>query len=394
MPNVRRDVVVVGAGPAGAATAISLRRQGLSVTVLERSRQRRFRIGETVPTDVRPPLERLGAWAGFCEQDHLASTGTASAWGAAELVSSDALTQALGGGWHLDRARFDALLAQEAWRQGADVRIGVRLLGIGAEDDGEWSVHAVGAGGERATIGARFLVDATGRAATVARWLGASRLCHDRLVCAHAVLDPERPVIDGRSIVESTEDGWWYATPLPGQRALAGFFTDSETCRLNAYSSPQRWHDALRTTRHAFGHLGCPPRPLQIALAASTPHCLDRPAGVDWLAVGDAAASYDPLASSGLTLALRSGEQAASAIVLRQAGQRTAPARYGRAVQERFTDYLLQRREYYSLETRWPRSPFWERRRRGSPFPRDGLELPRPQGYAISRTACVVSTAS
>jgi flavin-dependent dehydrogenase len=106
---------------------------------------------------------------------------------------------------------------------------------------------------------------------------------------------------------------------------------------------------------------------LHIALAASTPHCLDRPAGVDWLAVGDAAASYDPLASSGLTLALRSGEQATSAIVLRQAGERTAAARYGRALQERFTDYLLQRREYYSLETRWPGSPFWERRRRGSP---------------------------
>jgi flavin-dependent dehydrogenase len=360
--GTRCDVVVVGAGPAGAATAIGLRRQGLSVTVLERSREPRFRIGETVPADLRPPLERLGAWEGFREQGHLASTGTASAWGSAQLMSSDALMQALGGGWHLDRARFDALLAREAGRQGADVRAGVRLVGIADGDAGEWSVHAAGPGDERATIGASFLVDATGRAATVARRLGARRHCHDRLVCAHAVLEPERPAVDGRSLVESGEDGWWYGTPLPGQRALAGFFTDPGTCRRRAYSSPERWHDALRATRHVFRHLGCPPRPSRIALAASTPHCLDRPAGVDWLAVGDAAASYDPLASAGITLALRSGEEAAAAIALRRDGERAAPARYGRAVQERFTGYLLERRSLYALETRWPASPFWGRR--------------------------------
>jgi len=118
----------------------------------------------------------------------------------------------------------------------------------------------------------------------------------------------------------------------------------------------------LRATRHVFRHLGRPPTPSRIALAAATPHCLDRPAGVDWLAVGDAAASYDPLASSGLTLALRSGEEAASAIVKRRAGERSAPARFARTVQERFTEYLVQRRDYYALETRWPGSPFWARR--------------------------------
>src|SRR5207247_2461927 len=79
-------------------------------------------------------------------------------------------------------------------------------------------------------IHARVLVDATGRAAAVARRLGARRLCHDRLVCAYAVLDGERAE-DGRSLVESCRDGWWYATPLPGGRALAGFFTDAPTSR-------------------------------------------------------------------------------------------------------------------------------------------------------------------
>ena len=355
------DVVVVGAGPAGAATAIALRRHGLSVTMLARSRRARFRIGETVPADIRAPLERLGAWAGFCEQGHLPSTGTASAWGTAELASSDAMTHALGGGWHLDRARFDALLCREAEWRGAELRAGTRLVSLGGGED-EWSVRAVAEREEQVEIRTRFLVDATGRAASVARRLGARRLCHDRLVCAYAVLDAERPAEDGRSLVESCEDGWWYATPLPEGRALAGFFTEPETCRRRGYASPAPWHTALEATRHVFDHLGGPPRRSRISLAASTPHCLDRPAGVDWLAVGDAAASYDPLASSGLTFALRSGEEAASAIVQRGAGERGAPARFARTVQERFTVYLLQRRDYYALETRWPDAPFWARR--------------------------------
>lgn len=357
MAGAACDVIVVGAGPAGVATAIGLCRRGLSVKVLERASPPRFRIGETVPADIRSPLERIGAWDGFCKQGHLPSTGTASAWGTAELASSDAMRQALGGGWHLDRARFDALLRGEAERQGADLRTGTRIVDLAGGDDG-WSLRAIDEG-EEAEIRARFLVDATGRPAAIARRLGARRLCHDRLVCAYAVLDGARAE-DGRNLVESCEDGWWYGTPLPDDRALAGFFTDAPTSR--AYSSPMRWHAALTATAHVFRHLGRPECPSGVTRIASTPHCLDRPAGIDWLAVGDAAASYDPLASSGLTLALRSGEDAASAIVRRLAGRRDALAGFARTVQARFTGYLVQRRAYYALETRWQDSPFWATR--------------------------------
>jgi flavin-dependent dehydrogenase len=358
MGSARCDVVIVGAGPAGAATATALVRRGLSVTVLERRREPASRIGETVPEDIRPPLERLGAWPDFCAQGHLPSSGTASAWGTADLLLSR------GGGWHLDRGRFDALLMHIAQRAGAELRMGASVRAIGGDGD-DWIVRAVDGQQRPVDVRAGFLVDATGRAAAVAQRLGAARLRHDRFVCAHAQVEPGGEAIGARSLVETVSDGWWYATPLPGGRALAGVFTDPVVCRRRGYGTPERWHEALRSTLYVYRALGSPPRPRRVRLAASTPHCLDRPAGVDWLAVGDAAASYDPLASAGLTLAVRAGEEAATAIVARRDGDRHALAHHARAVQERFTTYLLQRRELYARERRWPRSPFWASRRGG-----------------------------
>jgi flavin-dependent dehydrogenase len=207
---------------------------------------------------------------------------------------------------------------------------------------------------------ARFLVDATERAATVARRLGAGRLCDDRLVCAYAVVEGRAP--EPRSLVESTREGWWYATPLPGRRALAGFFTDPHACRAGGYARPGPWHDALRATRHVWALLEQPARPARVRVAAATPHCLDRAGGDAWVVVGDAATSYDPLASAGLTHALRSACDAADALMDRARGDTGALDRYSRSEHRRFVGYCVQRRAYYGLETRWPESDFWQRR--------------------------------
>src|SRR5688572_11234517 len=107
----RFDVAIIGGGPAGTSSAIALARTGRSVAVLERSGYEEARIGETLPPEARVPLVRLGVWDRFLEQGHARSPGTASAWGREELEENDFIFNPFGNGWHLDRRRFDAMLA-------------------------------------------------------------------------------------------------------------------------------------------------------------------------------------------------------------------------------------------------------------------------------------------
>src|SRR5262245_6386708 len=75
------DVAVVGAGPAGAAAALTLRRRDLSVVLLESRPAPAWQIGETLPPAARPLLQTLGILADFESDGHLPSYGNHSAWG-------------------------------------------------------------------------------------------------------------------------------------------------------------------------------------------------------------------------------------------------------------------------------------------------------------------------
>lgn len=94
---------------------------------------------------------------------------------------------------------------------------------------------------------------------------------------------------------------------------------------------------------------------------------LDPPAGRDWLAVGDAAATFDPLSSQGVYHALAGALRAPESVEAHLAGERAALTRYALEVKEGFDNFLRLRRAYYGREQRWPNSVFWQRRRSAPP---------------------------
>src|SRR5437667_6245844 len=112
---MRVDVAIIGAGPAGSACAISLRDRApsLSVALIEASRFDAPRAGETLSPAARPLLEHLGIFAAFRSAGHAEVHGTTASWGDAAAQDNDYIFHARGPGWHLDRARFDAMLAEQ-----------------------------------------------------------------------------------------------------------------------------------------------------------------------------------------------------------------------------------------------------------------------------------------
>jgi flavin-dependent dehydrogenase len=352
------DIVIVGGGPAGSAAGLSLRSHApaLSVVQIEGSAYGAPRIGETLPPQSRRFLEHLNVWEAFCRQGHAPVTGTAAAWGAPVAQENDFLFNRRGDGWHLDRAAFDSMLAGEAERCGVR-RIESRVTGADREEDG-WSLSLA----KGFKLKARFLVDATGSAATFARRLGARFVASDRLTGFVRFFE-DRCGNDPRSLVEAFEDGWWYTAGLPGGMRIAACMTDADLARRLRLSDPESWSRWLDAADQVKARLqGARPQG-DIVVRAAQSRRLDPAAGEGWLAVGDAASVFDPLSSSGITKALRSGIFASYAIGdLLVKGEDRGLERYRRYIQEEFEGYTRVRARYYTEERRWPESDFWRRR--------------------------------
>lgn len=360
------DVLVVGGGPAGTATAATLRRSaGLSVVVLERSDYDGERIGETLSPGARPLLEHLGAWQAFERAGHLGAYGNAAAWGTGEVHERDFLMTPLGGGWHLDRRRFDADLAIAAEERGAEIWRRSRLTSLEKHPDG-WRVRVAGPNGE-STFVALFVVDASGKNQTVARRLGSERDVFDRLV-ALTVRLPAPAEADTFTLVEACSHGWFYSSCLPGPNGptwFAALMTDADLARRHGLARPEGFRAALAEAPHTTERLG------EAALAAASRRVipiaahsarLATPAGEGWLAVGDAAGSFDPLSSSGIARALDAGIGAGIAIGQHFAGDTASIARLLARQEGFYQQYLGTWTRYYQIEQRWPASPFWRRR--------------------------------
>ena len=355
------DVIIVGGGPAGAATAIALARRGLRAVIIERHAAPPPRVGETLPPAARNPLERLGVWERFVADGHEPAVGNRSAWGADRIDEVHFIRSAYGEGWHIDRQRFEAMLLDAAHDLGVTVLAPARLdAWRGSEGGGHIAVL------ENATLSAPFAVDASGRASFLARILGAERVAIDQLVAATLFLGPRAPDPQQRfTLIEAVEDGWWYTAPLPGERLVAAFMTDGDLDICASLRERDGWLSAARhapATREriaAYAMDDAAPR-----IAAANTSRLNSVVGPGWLAVGDAAVSFDPLSSQGIVTALESALEAADAIV---DGGQAAMSRYASIASQRYRDYLVERARYYGAEHRWPDAPFWRRRH----LPRD-----------------------
>jgi 2-polyprenyl-6-methoxyphenol hydroxylase-like FAD-dependent oxidoreductase len=353
------EVLILGAGPAGAATAIALRRLGVAVAIVEAGMQPRPRLGETLPAKALPLLDHLDVGHTFRRQGHLPVQAIRSAWGGPALQDRLALFDPHGHGWHLDRRRFDTLLWRAAQERGADIWTGTRVVDIQRPAD-PWRLRLRSAGGDT-TVHADFLIDATGRRGFVARRLARRPLPWDRLIGLARRYPGAAGSAQPWTLVEAVRQGWWYSAPLPDGDLLVVFLTDADLIGVRAEWA-RAWPSWLAEASHTHSRLrGRGPRSDWQVQSAASCHTAPAP-GEPWLAVGDAALACDPLAGCGLTLALETGLAAAHALGEWRMRSARSLQRYAQALNTFWQDYWQQRTAIYQTETRWADAPFWHRR--------------------------------
>jgi flavin-dependent dehydrogenase len=350
--HVDFDVMIAGGGPAGSAAARELSGAGWRVAVVDRGRRRPVPArAETLPGAAVPLLERLGVADAMDNGSHLPALARRSHWGAEVPRERPAVLDPYGEGRHIDRPQFDAVLRAGAQAAGArwmaDAVRAVRPV------DQSWFEVTLGGEAGGGPLRARGIIDATGRSSRVARSLGARLLHLNRMVAACATAAPAAAT-ENTGLVEAAADGWWYSAPIANGGYAVQFVTLPQL-----WSGDRSLSDRLRSSAGTASRID-PATVTAPTLSVCGSSRLDRCAGPGWVAAGDAAAAHDPLAAAGLTMALRSGLRAAQALAgWLRSGRPDELDTYDEMQRAAFESYLRERSAIYSLERRWPASPFW-----------------------------------
>lgn len=285
------DVVVVGGGPAGSATAIACASRGLHVLLLERDAFANERPGETLHPGVEPLLAQLGISDRLPAVIGARHEGLWIEWGSPrryEPYGADG--DGPWSGMQVSRIDLDSLLLARARELGVDVRqpcaVTAPLL-RGAELKGVMT-------GEGPIV-ARVVVDGSGRSRWLGRALGIDSPSRSpRLIVRYGYMEGSCPVRDAAPALVGDGTGWtWTARVQPGKYQWTRLDFDAVP---DADWLPEEFRELTPLSRSRGADM--------------TWRMSDRAAGPGWFMVGDAAAILDPTSSRGVLKALMSGVMA------------------------------------------------------------------------------------
>ena len=322
-PGAECDVLVIGGGPAGSTTAALLAERGRRVVLVEKDVHPRFHIGESLlPQNLRV-FDRLGL------RDDLARIGVFKP--GAAFVSDEhdkqvafpfagATNRDYTHSYQVKRAEFDEMLFRNAAARGAETHEGMRVTEVALDAARGSLVTAEDAGGDARTWRARFVVDASGRDTFFANRMGtkkrngrnntAALFGHFKNVATRDGSAEE----DGYIGIHLFEHGWFWFIPLPGGIMSVGVVSNPDFFKRRRGSMEEFLREAIAMCPSAAARTRDAELVMPVQATGNYSYRSDVMAGEGWLMVGDAFAFIDPVFSSGVCLAMASGELAADAV--------------------------------------------------------------------------------
>ena len=319
------DVIVIGGGPAGSTVAALLAEQGRRVVVLEKSEFPRYHVGESLLPFCYFPLKRLGLieamQASLFPEKHAVQFVSTEGEVATPFYFFQHFDHPAATSWQVLRSEFDKMLLDNARQRGAEVRENTPATELLRDGGKVAGVIAEPAGGEPVELTARIVVDATGRSGFTImknKWRQLDPMLNKVSVWTYFRGALRDPGLDAGSttIAYLPEKNWFWYIPLPDDVVSVGVVGERDYVFGETKDMPTLFCREIGKNPWIKDHLA---PGTQIGKYYGTREFSYRSefcAEDGLILVGDAYAFLDPVFSSGVYFALRSGELAADAIHL------------------------------------------------------------------------------
>ncbi|PYK44439.1 MAG: hypothetical protein DME53_08340, partial [Verrucomicrobia bacterium] len=359
MGSTMYDVAIIGGGPAGSTAAALLAQAGRRVILFEREKFPRFHIGESLLPFSMKAFTRLGlhekfSRAGFIKKYGGEIIGACSENGT-KFYFKDGYRSQTDHAYQVTRGDFDKVLLDHARESGAHVHEQTAVDGIDFSHDG--IQLGVRSDGSFRSVRARYLVDASGRNSVLGRQFKIKKT-YDHLqklsIFAHYEGVWRRDGIDGTlTVLVRAVDRWFWLIPVTAERTSVGMVLDSETFRKSKVTAEDFLEQALAEQPTIAKRMTNARRVTKVYLEADFSYRSARLYGDRWLLTGDAAGFIDPIFSSGVFLAVFSGEKCADVlneVLDRPRKAKRLFARYERSVNRAMGVYLRFVNAWYTKE--------------------------------------------
>jgi flavin-dependent dehydrogenase len=349
------DVAIIGGGPAGSTAAILLAKVGRKVIVLERDKFPRFHIGESLLPFSMATFARLGLLeklqAGFVEKygGEIAEAGGEKA---TKFYFKDGFGARTDRSYQVLRSEFDKMLLDHARENGAEVHEETSVDEV-TFSNGNCQLRV--SGRKAGNVEATYVIDASGRNSVIGTKFKLKKN-YEHLkklsLFAHYEGVAREAGIDGTlTRMVRTLHSWFWVIPLKGDRTSIGVVLDTAEFKKSKLSPEDFFERALQEQPLLRERIGNGRRISEVYSAADYSFRNEKLAGDRWLLAGDAAGFIDPVFSSGVFLAVFSGEKAADTVqeALKHPKRRCRLfTRYERAVNRAMDVYLRFVDSWYS----------------------------------------------
>ncbi len=357
--NEKYSVVIIGGGPAGIATALTLNALGISNCVVDAQASPNRKYGEALPPNAKPVLKQLGIQSLVEHNNHLSYYGNQTSWGSNQMNTKEFISELHGSGYLLDRLFFENQLWEYYRTQNGKIFNGFKVKEIEKKGHGHGIV--LNSHNNNIHLSSDFIVDATGRKASISQKLGAVKKELDTQFAMTFTLELNKP-ITRNIIIESVPNGWWYASPNSNQTLTLMFFTLKKMIPKKGEVNDFVEKEMKSSTTISNFLNASKLKETEVKIIPAGTSRLDQPYGSNWVAVGDAACAYDPISSYGITSALASGYYAGQAIASHLSGKKEAMISYRYIIENAFQAYCEKLINHYREEKQWSESYYWKNR--------------------------------